>query len=516
MSNTLDLFPSGFATGMGSPVVFSADSAKTFHRAAFNQSVNRSFDSFVVYANGTAAPWAHDFGTYHECIPGQYLNGANSTSTSVTSQPTVTYTFVDGQLTEKPGGPQVTFAGLPEPFCPPPKDDPAFVGMTPYGGGQLVLADGTHLVSMGYGACAPGKPKNGGIHLFSSRDGYHFQFLSHMARQSDSKAFAAPHEGPNEHTLALLPNGEILCVFRTGAGDATGHYYPYYSTRSRDSGKTWDTAVPMKDESGNGIGCARPHMVQLPGNITLLAGGRMMMGHDYSRAFSVWASADGGYTWKRSDGSYHHNAGATQTGAQLWPSSCNRTGWRFEFTSGYIGLVRAGDSSAAVLYDLMLPAPRPPPAPPPPPGVCPQIQIHHTLGCYNYSSWSSSSSGTLAPVLPSHQPAIEPGKVDLESCAAACYAAKLTTAGIDNGRDCFCGRAADLDGTDAKALSRPKAECEAVPCEGKPTETECGGAERMLAYAFSCGKAKLPRLMEEKEFHNPSTSYSMLIDVTLG
>ena len=76
----------------------------------------------------------------------------------------------------------------------------------------------------------------------------------------------------------------------------------------------------------------------------------MMMGKDYSRSFSVWMSADSGVTWTRADGSYHHNARAKETGAPVWPPSCNRTGWRFEFTSGYIGLVRVGPSSAAVLY----------------------------------------------------------------------------------------------------------------------------------------------------------------------
>ena len=61
----------------------SQDGAGTFHRAAFNQSANRSWDSFVVYGAGTAGVWGHDFGTYHETIPGQYRNGAKATNTSV-------------------------------------------------------------------------------------------------------------------------------------------------------------------------------------------------------------------------------------------------------------------------------------------------------------------------------------------------------------------------------------------------------------------------------------------------
>ena len=222
MSNTLDMWPAGFASGMGSPVVFSVDGGDTFQRARFNQSANRSWDSFVV-VNGTDGVRAHDFGTYHECIPGQTQNGAHATPTSVVSQPTMSYRFVGGQLTETLG-PSVSFGGLPadEPICGPPKDDPAFVGMTVYAGGQLVLADGTHLVTTMYPVCLPGKPRDGGIHIFSSSDGYNFTFVSHVARQSDNKIFAAPAEGPNEHSLALLPDGSILCVFRTEAGDGNG------------------------------------------------------------------------------------------------------------------------------------------------------------------------------------------------------------------------------------------------------------------------------------------------------
>ena len=160
-----------------------------------------------------------------------------------------------------------------------------------YAGSQLVLPNGTHLVTGMYTGCPPpGYVRNGGIHLFRSDDGYTFTFVSHVARQSDEKGWASPAEGPNEHTVALLPNNNLLAVFRTEAGDGNGRYGPYYSTLSTDIGQTWSTATPLKDTDGNYIGCARPHMVQLDGNITLLAGGRMMMGRDYSRSFSVWMS----------------------------------------------------------------------------------------------------------------------------------------------------------------------------------------------------------------------------------
>ena len=526
MSNTLDMWPAGFASGSfrfnGPPssegVVFSVDGAATFHKAEFNMTVNRTWDSFVTYRNGSDV-WAHDFGTTGECI-----RPATATATSLTSSPTTTYRVEGGQLTSSPG-PVVTFSGLPEPLCRPPKADPKFF-FTVYAGGQLVLADGTHLVTGMYTVC-PGGKRNGGIHMFSSKDGYSFEFVSHVARQSDQKGFALPAEGPNEHTVTLLANGNILCVFRTEAGDGNGHYGPYYHTTSTDGGKTWTPALPLKDTDGNYIGCARPHMVQL-GNVTLLAGGRMMMGKDYSRGFSIWMSTDGnGLNWTRADGSYHHNARASETHAPLWPASVNRTGWRFEFTSGYIGLVRVGESSAAVIYDLMLPAPAPPrpppgPAPPPaPPGACKgKITVHHTLGCFNYSSWSSASPA--GPVLPAWQPTVE-GKADLPSCAAACYTARMTKAGIDDGKHCFCGTDAELGSATAKALSRPKTECLGVPCQGDASEKECGGVGRMLAYDFTCERTTegppaeqaLPTEVAATDFHNPSISFSMRIDLNV-
>ena len=36
-----------------------------------------------------------------------------------------------------------------------------------------------------------------------------------------------------QHDLALLPNGDLMVVFRTEAGDGNGHYGPYYLTKVR-------------------------------------------------------------------------------------------------------------------------------------------------------------------------------------------------------------------------------------------------------------------------------------------
>jgi hypothetical protein len=519
MSNDLDLYPDGFASLLWSSV----DGGKTFQRFDFNLTTNSSWTSFAGYTNKTTGRrWAHDFGA-----PGEVLPGAGKTSFS--SNFTFRYEFKLGtNMLLRSTGPPVSFSGLPYPIC---EADPR-QGFTPYASGHITFSDGLHLQTGMYSTCAP-SPNSQLIAAFTSTDGYNYKWLSNVSTSQDVPGSS---EGPNEHDIALLPNGDVMSVFRTGAGDGKGQYQPYYMTKSNDRGKTWSKPVALRDTFGNYIGCARPHLVQLR-NATLLSGGRMMMGHDYSRSFSIWMSMDAGATWTRADGSYHHNARAAETNAGIWPSSVNKTGWRFEFTSGYVGLVRVGENSANVVYDLMLPVtppptpptpppPTPPPTPPPPPTPC-HIHIHHTVGCFNISDWKVGATG---PVLPSYQSSVH-GKLTIENCASACYKAQLALAGVEGGRDCFCGAASDLGTPAAKARSLPdKSMCEAIPCDGNAAQKGCGGKGTMLAYQFTCDKTSgnaevtadaMRKAAEEEEdkleerrlSHNPSQSYSMRIDV---
>ena len=130
------------------------------------------------------------------------------------------------------------------------------------------------------------------------------------------------------------------------------------------------------------------------------------------------------------------------------------------------------------------PAPPPKPAPPP----APHCTIHHTIGCYNDTDWMSGKPGL---VLPAYQASVH-GKISMESCAAACHAAKLTVAGVNDGSDCFCGVATDLEKPAVTARGRPKTECMATACDADAKEKECGGPSRLLAYQFSCDNAPAP------------------------
>jgi hypothetical protein len=131
------------------------------------------------------------------------------------------------------------------------------------------------------------------------------------------------------------------------------------------------------------------------------------------------------------------------------------------------------------------PAPPPPPPPPPPtPGHCTTVKIHHTEGCFNYSSWKQ---GSVGPVLPNYQPSVDNAKLTLESCGAACYKTNPSSlAGVVGGDRCFCGTAADLATAAAKALAAPKDTCETMACKGNANERVCGGSGMLLVYAYSC------------------------------
>lgn len=338
MSNTLDLYPDGFASGSGGHdathlhalAVQSVDGGKTFQ----SSSVPFGFESDYAVYNDSTGIWAHDFG-----VSGVF-RVTDPSNTSIFLNSTLSFRFRNGILVWE-DGPGVTFTGLPFPVCSKAPNN----WFATHACGHAVLADGTHLHTASVNRC-DSKVSSLNLVAFRSADGYNYEYAGFMANTSQ-----IPHssEGPNEHDITLLPNGEILCVMRTGAGDGSRGYLPFYKTLSKDGGRTWSTPEIMPT-----MGCARPHLLQV-GSATLLSGGRRMLPHSYDRGIDIWMSQDGGNTWDFASATYHHNAKAKIAGVPLWPSSVNATGWRFEFTSGYPGLVRVGETSAMLLYDFMPP-----------------------------------------------------------------------------------------------------------------------------------------------------------------
>ena len=98
MSNTLDLYPAGFAAGeldrtlpgqgRSRGTVFSVDGTAqfSFQPSLFNISVNRSWDSFITYnaSAGASSVWAHDFGQRGEVLRPVPSNATSLSSTNGT------------------------------------------------------------------------------------------------------------------------------------------------------------------------------------------------------------------------------------------------------------------------------------------------------------------------------------------------------------------------------------------------------------------------------------------------
>ena len=117
----------------------------------------------------------------------------------------------------------------------------------------------------------------------STDNGKSFEYVSHIPPSRDGTPFGP--EGINEPTLAILPDGELLCVMRTG-GRA-----PLYQARSRDRGQTW--SVP----ESTGWPAAKPDLRLLSNGVLACSSGRGVYGHP--QVTHVMFSLDGrGEHWE--------------------------------------------------------------------------------------------------------------------------------------------------------------------------------------------------------------------------
>jgi Neuraminidase (sialidase) len=99
---------------------------------------------------------------------------------------------------------------------------------------------------------------------------------------------AVTQEGFNEADLAIAPNGDIICVMRSGGASGEGvmtiYPTPMYMSRSTDNGQTWTTPIGIADRGCN------PSLITLENGIMVCA---------YARP-GMWVifSDDNGETWK--------------------------------------------------------------------------------------------------------------------------------------------------------------------------------------------------------------------------
>jgi Neuraminidase (sialidase) len=99
---------------------------------------------------------------------------------------------------------------------------------------------------------------------------------------------AITQEGFGEPDLAIAPNGDVICVMRSGGASGEGVMKifptPLYMSRSSDGGKTWTPPMGIADRGCN------PHVVTLENGVMVCA---------YARP-GAWVvfSDDNGKTWK--------------------------------------------------------------------------------------------------------------------------------------------------------------------------------------------------------------------------
>lgn len=89
-----------------------------------------------------------------------------------------------------------------------------------------------------------------------------------------------------EPSLALLANGQLLCLMRTQGAEIPNEYRPIYASWSDDLGKTWTAPVPTK-----------PHLMNISPTLAVLDNG--VVACQYGRpGFHVVFSTDNGHTWR--------------------------------------------------------------------------------------------------------------------------------------------------------------------------------------------------------------------------
>ena len=94
------------------------------------------------------------------------------------------------------------------------------------------------------------------------------------------------YNGPCEPSLEMLPNGQLICVFRTQSSHYPGEYRPISVCWSNALGRTWTKPLPTQ-----------PHLMNIAPKLIVLENGVVAL--EYGRpGFHVAFSTDNGHTWK--------------------------------------------------------------------------------------------------------------------------------------------------------------------------------------------------------------------------
>ena len=216
-------------------------------------------------------------------------------------------------------------------------------------------------------------PKTGLMYKFrsilvkSTDRGKHWSYVSTIASMDalgvkDPQVLAQWQDGFDEPTLALLPDGSLVCAMRTGTyvdetgptdtyHDLTctvikddGKYYttgrqpckPLYMAISTDTGATWSTPTPMETARG-----ACPRLILLSNGVLALSYGRLARP---TQGDSIIFSSDGGRTWTNEVAIYRGLSSGYTTMVETAPGRILYvfdavTAWGPKYTPDWIGAV---------------------------------------------------------------------------------------------------------------------------------------------------------------------------------
>jgi hypothetical protein len=153
-----------------------------------------------------------------------------------------------------------------------------------FNGQSLKLKDGTYVATL-YGNYKDSKRYD--LVMAESPDGVNWKLRSTIA---DEHCKVPGVEGPCESALCRLQDGRIMSVFRTASNVSFGQSF------SSDEGKTWTTAVAMKD-----VFSVQPSLQTMPDGTIYISGGRPGM--------FLWRNGDKtGLEWEKVDVGANHNA----------------------------------------------------------------------------------------------------------------------------------------------------------------------------------------------------------------
>ena len=122
----------------------------------------------------------------------------------------------------------------------------------------------------------------------STDQGRTWQYRTTVAYDANAPdpQLAGQYTGYCEPSLALLSDGQLLCIMRTQGTHYPGEYRPLYQSWSKDLGKTWTRPVPTK-----------PYLMNISPTLAVLNNGAVAC--VYGRpGFHVAFSLDNGHTWQ--------------------------------------------------------------------------------------------------------------------------------------------------------------------------------------------------------------------------